>query len=293
MNMAATDSSVVPGLSALFVVCLIAAIVPILTHLLPDRPPQVVLLLLGGIVVGPYVLDVVDPSTVRLNLSAPFSPVLAALADRAGMMVSPKAAQAGGANFGTKPVCSGPFRFVERVAQDRISFERYPGYWNKANVHFEKVVYTPIVDATVRLDPAALGDDAYWVQAIGWQGGGLVVDQLERTPVVPDPFRRGELAARIPGGGEQVLQCSRALEPRSREIGVVRQFTGESAPHPAGNPRIGFDRRQVQPAFPAVAERGRGVQHGHCHALPHQPAVRRWEAAPAGQRRLHQVQALV
>src|SRR5437868_9133837 len=45
-------------------------------------------------------VDVVDPSTVKLNLSAPFSPLLAALADRAGMMVSPKAAQAAGANFG-------------------------------------------------------------------------------------------------------------------------------------------------------------------------------------------------
>ena len=54
-------------------------------------------------------------STVRLNLSAPFSPLLAALADRAGMMVSPKAAQAAGDKFGAKPVCSGPFKFVERV----------------------------------------------------------------------------------------------------------------------------------------------------------------------------------
>jgi len=96
-------------------------------------------------------VDVVDPMTVRLNLSAPFSPLLAALADRAGMMVSPKAAQAAGANFGSRPVCSGPFKFVERVAQDRIVFERYDGYWNKANIHFDKVTYTPIVDATVRL----------------------------------------------------------------------------------------------------------------------------------------------
>src|SRR6058998_3630223 len=31
-------------------------------------------------------VDVVDPSTVRLNLSAPFAPLLAVLADRAGMM---------------------------------------------------------------------------------------------------------------------------------------------------------------------------------------------------------------
>ncbi|HYJ96678.1 MAG TPA: ABC transporter substrate-binding protein [Burkholderiaceae bacterium] len=96
-------------------------------------------------------VDVVDPMTVKLNLSAPFSPLLAALADRAGMMVSPKAAQAAGANFGSKPVCSGPFKFVERVAQDRIVLERYDGYWNKANIHFDKVTYTPIVDATVRL----------------------------------------------------------------------------------------------------------------------------------------------
>ena len=70
-------------------------------------------------------VDVVDPLTVRLNLSAPFSPLLAQLSDRAGMMVSPKAAQAEGEKFGAKPVCSGPFKFVERVAQDRMVFDRY------------------------------------------------------------------------------------------------------------------------------------------------------------------------
>jgi len=96
-------------------------------------------------------VDVVDAMTVRLNLNAPFSPLLAALTDRAGMMVSPKAAQAAGEKFGTKPVCSGPFKFVERVAQDRIVVERYDGYWNKAAIHFAKVTYTPIPDATVRL----------------------------------------------------------------------------------------------------------------------------------------------
>ena len=96
-------------------------------------------------------VDVVDPMTVRLNLSAPFSPLLAQLSDRAGMMVSPKAAQAEGDKFGTKPVCSGPFKFVERVAQDRIVLEKYAGYWNKDAIHFDKVVYTPIPDATVRL----------------------------------------------------------------------------------------------------------------------------------------------
>src|SRR5688500_10862118 len=67
------------------------------------------------------------------------------------MMVSPKAAEAAGEKFGARPVCSGPFRFVERIAQDRIVLERFPDYWNKGQIHFERIVYQPIVDATVRL----------------------------------------------------------------------------------------------------------------------------------------------
>jgi hypothetical protein len=37
------------------------------------------------------------------------------------------------------------------------------------------------VQATVRLDPAEIGDDAYWLSAISWQGGGLVVNDLEQV----------------------------------------------------------------------------------------------------------------
>src|SRR5688572_14033728 len=96
-------------------------------------------------------VDVEDPSTVRINLAAPFAPLLAVLTDRSGMMVSPKAAEAAGEKFAANPVCSGPFKFVERVAQDRIVLERYPGYWNKGEIHFDRIVYQPIVDATVRL----------------------------------------------------------------------------------------------------------------------------------------------
>jgi peptide/nickel transport system substrate-binding protein len=66
------------------------------------------------------------------------------------MIVSPKAAQAAGDQFAAKPVCAGPFRFVERIAQDRIVLEKFPQYWNAANVHFDRVVYQPITDNSVR-----------------------------------------------------------------------------------------------------------------------------------------------
>ena len=80
-------------------------------------------------------VDVVDPLTIKLVLKTPFSPLIAQLTDRAGMMVSPKAAKEEGDKFGLHPVCAGPYKFVERVQQDRIVFEKFADYWNKDNVH--------------------------------------------------------------------------------------------------------------------------------------------------------------
>ena len=96
-------------------------------------------------------VEVVDPLTIKLSLKAPFSPLLAQLTDRAGMMVSPKAAEAAQDKFGLKPVCAGPYKFVERVQQDRIVVEKFADYWNKDQVFIDKITYLPIVDGTVRL----------------------------------------------------------------------------------------------------------------------------------------------
>jgi peptide/nickel transport system substrate-binding protein len=96
-------------------------------------------------------VEVVDPLTIKLVLKSPFSPLIAQLADRAGMMVSPKAAKVEGDKFGLHPVCAGPYKFVERVQQDRIVFEKFADYWNKDSVFIDRIVFLPIVDATVRL----------------------------------------------------------------------------------------------------------------------------------------------
>jgi peptide/nickel transport system substrate-binding protein len=96
-------------------------------------------------------VEVVDPLTIKLVLKSPFSPLIAQLTDRAGMMMSPKAAKAAGDKFGLHPVCAGPYKFVERVQQDRIVFEKFADYWNKDNVFIDRIVFLPIVDATVRL----------------------------------------------------------------------------------------------------------------------------------------------
>lgn len=103
-------------------------------------------------------VDIIDPLTVRFNLSEPLTPLIAALTDRAGMMVSPKAAQALGNRFGAQPVCAGPYKFVERVAQGKIVFEKFADYWDKANVHIDRVEFVPITDSTVRLSNLRSGE---------------------------------------------------------------------------------------------------------------------------------------
>ncbi len=96
-------------------------------------------------------IDVVDPLTIKIVLKTPFAPLIAQLTDRSGMMVAPKAAAEAGDKFGLHPVCAGPYKFVERVPQDRIVGEKFADYWNKDNVHIDRVVYLPIPDDTVRL----------------------------------------------------------------------------------------------------------------------------------------------
>jgi peptide/nickel transport system substrate-binding protein len=96
-------------------------------------------------------VDIVDDHTVKFVLSKPFAPLLAALSDRAGMIVSPTAARQEGGNFASHPVCAGPFKFAERVAQDRIVLDRFADYWNKGAIHFDRIVFLPIADSTVRL----------------------------------------------------------------------------------------------------------------------------------------------
>jgi len=94
---------------------------------------------------------VVDPATVRVVLKSPSGAFLAQLTDRSGMVLPPKATEAAGKDFASHPVCSGPFKFVERAPQDHVTLERFADYWDAKNVHFDKVVYQVLVDPSVRL----------------------------------------------------------------------------------------------------------------------------------------------
>lgn len=103
-------------------------------------------------------VEVLGSHEIRFDLADADATLMAQFADRAGMMVSPTAAEAAGDDFGLNPVCSGPYQFKERVAQDRIVLEKFADYYNADEYHFDSVTYLPIPDTTVRLANLQSGD---------------------------------------------------------------------------------------------------------------------------------------
>src|SRR5215831_11926305 len=154
-------------------------------------------------------VDVVNDLTVRLNLSEPLVPLIAALTDRAGMMISPKAARELGDKFGTRPVCAGPYKFVERVAQGKIVGERFADYWDKGTVHIDRVEFVPITDSTARLASLRSGD----------------LQMIERVSPTDLAEIRGDARLRVSGVAElgyQTIPLNVNNGPRGRTLADVR-----------------------------------------------------------------------
>jgi peptide/nickel transport system substrate-binding protein len=145
--------------------------------------------------------EAISEFEVKITVSSPDATLLAQLSDRAGMMLSPTAAEEQGLDLANNPVCSGPYQFVERIQQDRIVLEKFADHWNADNYHFDRVIYLPIPDTTVRLANLQAGDldmlerlaptDAPAVQAdegliyseivgLGYQGITVNIDNGER-----------------------------------------------------------------------------------------------------------------
>jgi len=154
-------------------------------------------------------VEVVDPLTVKINLKRPSAPFESVLADRVGMMMSPKAAEALGDKLGTAPVCAGPFKFVSRVPQGEIVLEKFDDYWDAENIHVDRVELLAVNDSTVRLASLQSGE----------------FDIIERlspkdAPQVEQDSRLQLLSA--PDIGYSFIHFNVGKPPRSETLGDAR-----------------------------------------------------------------------
>jgi peptide/nickel transport system substrate-binding protein len=197
-------------------------------------------------------VDVVDPLQIKIVLKTPYSPLIAQLTDRAGMMVSPKAAKEAGDKFGLNPVCAGPYKFVERVQQDRIVGEKFKDYWNKDNVFIDRVVFLPIVDPTVRLASLKSGNLDLLERALATDIKDIRAD---KNLVLSSALSLGYIGLTINIGGDKAggALSKSAKVRQALDLAIDRAalnevvFNGEFAP---GNQWISPEHPYYQKAFP-------------------------------------------
>jgi peptide/nickel transport system substrate-binding protein len=103
-------------------------------------------------------IDTPAPDTVVIHLETPFAPLPAALADRAGMIMSPQALKKLGDKFSDAPVCVGPFKFAKRVPQNSIDVVKDPNYYDADKVHLDRISWHILTDASIRAANLRSGD---------------------------------------------------------------------------------------------------------------------------------------
>jgi len=103
-------------------------------------------------------VEAVNDTTLKLTLSQAFSPLLATLSDRAGMMISPKAITDLGDDLARQPVGTGAFTFVEWVKDDHLTVKKNDSWWQDGLPYLDEVTYKPITDASVRLTALRTND---------------------------------------------------------------------------------------------------------------------------------------
>jgi peptide/nickel transport system substrate-binding protein len=94
-------------------------------------------------------IDILDPLTIQIELDAAYAPLLGSWVYL--YIVQKKAYEAGGtAEFGKKPVGTGPYRMVDWQKQQQLVLEAYDKHWNGPHTP-KRIVVRGIREAATRL----------------------------------------------------------------------------------------------------------------------------------------------
>ncbi|HEV2282450.1 MAG TPA: ABC transporter substrate-binding protein [bacterium] len=120
-------------------------------------------------------ITVVDPMTVRMELNAPYPDLLGAFAMLRASGIMPKGL-AETENLKIKAVGTGPFKLVEYVPQDHLTYARHDDYWDKPYPYLKGMTFKVLTEENARLAALRAGQVQYAVLTA--QG----VAQLEHAP---------------------------------------------------------------------------------------------------------------
>jgi ABC-type transport system substrate-binding protein len=104
------------------------------------------------------------PLQVTVKLQRPDTALPAILSDRAGMMVSPKAVQALGAEHDRKPVGAGPWKIVRWSANEKVEVTRADNYWRKDRGFVDGIEFFIIPELATGLRAVVSGQNDFAYQ---------------------------------------------------------------------------------------------------------------------------------
>jgi ABC-type transport system substrate-binding protein len=101
------------------------------------------------------------PNQVTLTLSQPDTALPLILADRAGMMCSPKAVQERGKDHDRNPVGAGPWKFVSWADSEKITVTRHEQYWRPGRPYLDGVELSIITEVNTGLRSVIAGQNDF------------------------------------------------------------------------------------------------------------------------------------
>ena len=104
-------------------------------------------------------VEVTGPLQVTVKLAKPDAALPAILSDRAGMMVSPKAAQEFGNDHDRKPVGAGPWKFVSWADNQKIVVKRHEKYWRNDRGFVDGIEFSIIPELATGLRSVSAGQN--------------------------------------------------------------------------------------------------------------------------------------
>jgi peptide/nickel transport system substrate-binding protein len=93
-------------------------------------------------------VQAVDATHVSMKLSGPGAQLLGVFSGNGGMMISPKALN--DPNVKSHPVGTGPY-MLKSVAQDKIVYTKWPGYWNAKKIQVDEMDLVKYLDTGAML----------------------------------------------------------------------------------------------------------------------------------------------
>ncbi|GEK34334.1 ABC transporter substrate-binding protein [Kurthia sibirica] len=100
----------------------------------------------------------VDEYTVDFLLKVPDVSILMALADRGGMMTSPKVFNNKEKGLSENPVGTGPFKFKSRVPNAEVVYEKNKEYWGADKAKVEQLIIKVMADENARMNALRSGE---------------------------------------------------------------------------------------------------------------------------------------